>query len=57
MITTTNVSEPETTETKKETTTVTEQKPHGLIGGIFYLAGEIVALPFRIVGGIFDAIF
>ena len=47
------------TVSRTETTTETETKPqrHGLIGGLFYFIGEVVAFPFKVIGGIFDAIF
>jgi hypothetical protein len=50
-----------TTEPAVHTTTTTteteEEHPHSLLGSIFYAVGEIVALPFKLVGGLFDAIF
>ena len=47
---------PETV-TASETTNETRSQSHGLIGGLFYFIGEAVAFPFKVIGGIFDAIF
>ena len=47
---TSNEGTPETTTTTKDvivTETKTESKPHGLVGGVFYLLGEIIAFPFK----------
>ena len=33
------------------------EKDHGIIGGFFHFFGEVVAFPFRVVGGAIDAIF
>jgi len=30
---------------------------HGIIGGVFHFVGDVVAFPFRLIGGVFDAIF
>jgi hypothetical protein len=48
-----------TTTTTQTTATDTEieSRPRGFLGGIFHAIGEIVAFPFRLIGGIFDAIF
>ncbi len=39
-----------------EKNTTTEERDPGL-GGPFHIVGEILALPFRLVGDLFDAIF
>jgi hypothetical protein len=41
----------------KETTIIKEKESHGLVGTLFYKLGDIVALPFNIIGMTFDAIF
>lgn len=43
--------------TTEETTTTKTEEHHGLVGGFFHFLGEVVAFPFRVIGGIFDAIF
>ena len=42
-----------------ETTTVTktEQEPRGILSTAVHVVGEIIALPFRLVGGLLRAIF
>ena len=47
------------TTVKEETTSASTQAPSdgGIFGGVFHLLGEILAFPFRVIGGIFDAIF
>lgn len=30
---------------------------HGIVGGFFHFVGDVIAFPFRLVGGVFDAIF
>jgi hypothetical protein len=44
---------------EKETTTTTETKdePQGVLSTTVNVVGEIIALPFRIVGGLIRAIF
>ncbi len=50
-----------TIQTKTQTTeTNTTDTPHsegGILGGTFHVVGEILALPFRVIAGVFDAIF
>ena len=55
-ITTVPAAESTTTATTT-TTTETEAEPHGLIGGFFHFLGDVIAFPFRLLGGMFDAIF
>ena len=46
--------------TKRETTvtTTTEDKRHpGIVGSTLGVAGAVIAAPFRVVGGVFGAIF
>lgn len=46
-------------EVRRETTVVTETAPgcHGAVSCSFALVGEIVSLPFRIVGEVLDTVF
>lgn len=56
-VTTTETTEyPQTTQT---TTTTVEETPkeRGLLGATFYFIGQVIAFPFKVVGGIIDAIF
>ena len=41
------------------TTTVTEtpQEPRGILSTTFHVLGEVIALPFRLIGALFRAIF
>ena len=32
---------------------VTSSRPHGVIGGFFYTVGQILMLPFRLIGSLF----
>jgi hypothetical protein len=50
-------SEPPVRSTTIETDTETTSHSHGLIGGFFHFLGDVVAFPFRLIGGVFDAIF
>ena len=34
-----------------------DHEDHGLLGGFFNFVGDVIAFPFRLVGGVFDAIF
>jgi hypothetical protein len=45
------------TTSSSTTTTTTEGQPHSVLGAIFYAVGEVVALPFKLVGGFFDWVF
>ena len=47
----------QTSAVKTETTTETTPQKHGVIGGLFYFIGEVIAFPFKVIGGILDAIF
>ncbi|MDE2215264.1 MAG: hypothetical protein KGJ61_09150 [Candidatus Omnitrophica bacterium] len=42
---------------KTKNTMEVKTKPHGLIAGFFYFLGDVIAFPFRLIGGLFDAIF
>jgi hypothetical protein len=39
------------------TTTETEESSPGIIGSAFGLVGAVIAFPFRVVGGVLDALF
>ena len=52
---TTPSSTTQTVVVDKETTKVEEH--HGVIGGIFHVVGEVIALPFQLVADLFRAIF
>ncbi len=54
--TTTEVSPPPVVERRVETHEV-EDRPQGLISGLVHFVGEIIALPFRIVGGVIRLLF
>lgn len=41
----------------KETTIIKEKESHSLLGLVFYKIGDIVALPFKMIGLIFDTVF
>jgi hypothetical protein len=43
--------------TAKTTTTTETAGDGGIFGGVFHLLGEVLAFPFRVIGGVFDAIF
>jgi hypothetical protein len=47
------------TEVRRETTVVTETEPacHGAVSCSFGLVGNLVSLPFRIVGEVLDTVF
>ena len=54
----------ETTATPTTQTVVVEKETHvkghddvGIFGGVFHVVGEILALPFEIVAGLFRVIF
>ena len=32
---------------------VTSSRPHGVIGGFFYTVGQILMIPFRLIGSLF----
>ena len=59
--TTTTVAPTAGTVQNQTTTTTTEahetHEPHSILGAIFYAVGEVVALPFKLIGGLFDFIF
>jgi hypothetical protein len=42
---------------REETTTKTEQDSGGLLSGTVHAAGQIIALPFRLVGGLIGLMF
>ncbi len=49
-------SAPVSTSTSETTTTVVEEKsdrPDGVISGLFYFVGEVVAFPFRVLAQLF----
>lgn len=46
-----------TEHTEIHTTTEKPEKSHSLLGSLFIFVGNVVAFPFRLVGGVFDAIF
>lgn len=41
-----------TTQTQKQV--VTDAHPRGVIGGIFYTVGQIIAWPFKVIGSLFS---
>lgn len=45
------------TSTETQVATEVKARSHGLIGGLFYFIGDVLAFPFRVIGGVFDAIF
>lgn len=50
----------DTVDTEEETTTTTEtttKEPRGVIGTTFNFIGKVIAFPFRLIAGIFEAIF
>ena len=56
--TTTVDTEPETTTTVETTTTeTTAHESRGIIGTVFHFIGQVIALPFKLIGGLFEAIF
>jgi hypothetical protein len=44
-------------ERRSETRTVNDDEPRGVISTTVHFIGEILALPFRLVGGLLRAIF
>ena len=46
-----------TTVTTEKTTTTQPKSDGGILGGVFHLVGEVLAFPFRMIAGAFDAIF
>lgn len=42
---------------EQETTVTRESEPRGIISTAFHVVGEILALPFRIVGGLLQILF
>ena len=47
----------ETTTVTEETTTSTKEHSGGVISGFFGFLGKVIAFPFKVVGGIIEAIF
>ena len=41
---------------EKETTTVHDE-PHGVVGGVFHIVGEVLAFPFQLIADVFRFIF
>jgi len=50
-------AEPVVAETQTTTTTTTRHQPVGLLSSAVHLVGEILALPFRLVGGLIRLVF
>lgn len=46
-----------TTTTVHEESTTTEEHPRGIIGGTVHVIGQILAFPFKVIGGVIEAIF
>jgi len=40
----------------KETTIIREKESHGIVGRMFILIGDVVALPFRMIAMVFDTV-
>lgn len=52
------VADSDTMTTTETTQTTTEHRGDGgVLGGAFHVIGEILAFPFRVIGGLFDFIF
>lgn len=51
---TTVIEEDEPVTTTETTTTTTNR---GVVGTVFYVIGEVIAFPFKLIGGLFSAIF
>ena len=47
----------QTTVVEKETVRTTDSGQRGLLGGIFHVAGEMIAFPFEVVANVFRFIF
>ena len=53
-----NTADATDTSTKTVTTTeTTEPEHHSLVGSVFNFVGDVIAFPFRLIGGVFDAVF
>ena len=55
--TTSNEVGEQTTTTEKETTTTTQESSGGVVGGAFHFVGKVLAFPFKVIGGLFEAVF
>ena len=36
---------------------VYEEEDQGILGSVFSFVGDVIAFPFRVIGGVFDSIF
>ncbi len=52
-----NPTEPAAVNRQTTTTTETRRESGGLVSGTVHAVGQVIALPFRIVGGVIETIF
>ena len=55
--TTSDTVDEQTTTMEEETTTTTRDSSGGIVGGTFNLIGKVLAFPFKMIAGLFEAIF